>query len=99
MHNPPKTVIVDHHYYTFSSAAFYTGQPEVLLNGRWNNFEYGSNAPDAPEVFIDDAKLAALWTQPQHYFLVVEADQVLRINKVLGLKVFAFCRLMAERSC
>jgi 4-amino-4-deoxy-L-arabinose transferase-like glycosyltransferase len=88
MHNPPGTVIVDHHYYTFSSVAFYTGQPEILLNGRWNNFEYGSNAPGAPDVFIDDAKLAALWTQPQRYYLVVEADQLPRINGVLGTDSF-----------
>jgi hypothetical protein len=50
--NPPGQVIIDHHYYTFSSIAFYTGRPELLLNGRWNNFEYGSNAPGTPNVFI-----------------------------------------------
>jgi hypothetical protein len=54
LRSPPGQVIVDHHYYTFSSIAFYTGHQELLLNGRWNNFEYGSNAPRAPYVFIDD---------------------------------------------
>jgi 4-amino-4-deoxy-L-arabinose transferase-like glycosyltransferase len=77
-------VIVDHHYYTFSSIAFYTGQPELLLNGRWNNFEYGSNAPGVPDVFIDDAKLKELWFQPQRYYLVAKADQMLRFDDLLG---------------
>jgi 4-amino-4-deoxy-L-arabinose transferase-like glycosyltransferase len=85
---PPGGVIVDHHYYTFSSVAFYTGQPEILLNGRWNNFEYGSNAPGAPDVFIDDTKLAALWAQPRHYYLVAQADQLPRFTRILGTDGF-----------
>jgi 4-amino-4-deoxy-L-arabinose transferase-like glycosyltransferase len=84
LHDPPGRVIVDHHYYTFSSIAFYTGEPELLLNGRWNNFEYGSNAPNVPDVFIDDAKLAAMWSQPQRYYLVAKADQLPRFDNLLG---------------
>jgi len=82
--NPPGQVIVDHHYYTFSSIAFYTQQPELLLNGRWNNFEYGSNAPQAPPVFIDDQALRALWPQPRRLYLVAKADQLPRFNSLLG---------------
>jgi 4-amino-4-deoxy-L-arabinose transferase-like glycosyltransferase len=81
---PPGTVIVDHHYYTFSSIAWYTGRPELLLNGRWNNFEYGSNAPDVPDVFLDDAKLATLWPQAQRYYLVAKEDQMPRFDHLLG---------------
>jgi hypothetical protein len=80
----PGQIIVDHHYYTFSSIAFYTGQPELLLNGRWNNFEYGSNAPGVPDVFIDDAKLRALWFQPQRFYLVAKADQLSRFENLFG---------------
>jgi 4-amino-4-deoxy-L-arabinose transferase-like glycosyltransferase len=80
----PGQVIVDHHYYTFSSIAFYTGEPELLLNGRWNNFEYGSNAPGVPDVFIDDGKLRALWLQPRRYYLVAKADQLRRFDDLLG---------------
>ncbi len=82
--DPPGKVIVDHHYYTFSSIAFYTGEPELLLNGRWNNFEYGSNAPDVPDVFIDDARLASLWMQQQRYYLVAKEDQMSRFDRLLG---------------
>jgi hypothetical protein len=80
----PGRIIVDHHYYTFSSIAFYTGQPELLLNGRWNNFEYGSNAPGVPDVFIDDSKLRALWPGPERFYLVAKADQLPRFEKLLG---------------
>jgi 4-amino-4-deoxy-L-arabinose transferase-like glycosyltransferase len=80
----PGRIIVDHHYYTFSSIAFYTGQPELLLNGRWNNFEYGSNAPGVPDVFIDDSKLRTLWPGPERFYLVAKADQLPRFENLLG---------------
>jgi 4-amino-4-deoxy-L-arabinose transferase-like glycosyltransferase len=80
----PGQIIVDHHYYTFSSIAFYTGQPELLLNGRWNNFEYGSNAPGVLDVFIDDDKLKTLWFQPRQYYLIAKSDQLLRFDDLLG---------------
>ena len=49
-------IIVDSQYYIYSSIAYYTDRPELLLNGRWNNLEYGSYAPGAPNVFINDAE-------------------------------------------
>ncbi|HEY6447083.1 MAG TPA: glycosyltransferase family 39 protein, partial [Acidobacteriaceae bacterium] len=84
LRSPSGKLIVDHHYYTFSSIAWYTGRNELLLNGRWNNFEYGSNAPDVPDVFLDDAKLAQLWRQPQRYYLVAKDDQIPRFDSLLG---------------
>ena len=80
----PGQLIVGQHYYTFSSVAYYTGEQERLLNGRWNNFEYGSNAPDVPDVFLDDEKLKVLWSGSQRYYLVAKADQVKRIDRLLG---------------
>ena len=54
---PPGKLIVDDQYYTFSSVFFYTNRRAYLLNGRVNNLDYGSYAPDAPQdVFIDDAE-------------------------------------------
>ena len=84
MQAPPGQIIVDHNYYWFSSVPFYTGRPELLLNGRRNNLEYGSNAPDAPDVFIDDDKLKVLWSQPRRYYLLAKADQLLRFENLLG---------------
>ncbi len=80
----PGQIIVDHNYYWFSSIPFYTGRSELLLDARRNNLEYGSNAPGAPDVFIDDDKLAALWSQPQRYYLLAKSDQMTRFNKLLG---------------
>ncbi len=84
LQGPPGQLIVDHNYYWFSSVPFYTGSSELLLNGRINNLEYGSNAPGAPDVFIDDSQLAALWSQPQRYYLLAKSDQIARLNKLLG---------------
>ena len=61
---PAGKLIVDHHYYTFSSIFFYTNRDALLLNGRFNNLVYGSYAPGAPNVFhrrraMEDAMAAA----------------------------------------
>src|SRR6202030_1246186 len=50
---PHGNLILDDQYYTFSSIVFYAeayhGQRVLLLNGRVNNLEYGSDTPDAPQ--------------------------------------------------
>ena len=60
MQAPPGQLIEDDAYYTFSSVFFYTNRTALLLNGRKTNLEYGSYAPDAPQVFIDDAQFRAI---------------------------------------
>ena len=82
---PPGQVIVDNQYYTFSSVFFY-GQVKnaLLLNGRVNNLEYGSYAPDAPRVFIDDAEFARRWTMAERHYLFVEGPAVDRLAKIVG---------------
>ena len=82
--DPPGQIILDHSYWWFSSIPFYTGKSVLLLNGKWNNLEYGSNAPNPPDVFIDEAKLRALWSQPQRYYLVARAGQLSRFTDLLG---------------
>jgi 4-amino-4-deoxy-L-arabinose transferase-like glycosyltransferase len=69
---PGGTLIVDHHYYTYSSVFFYADRDRdvLLLNGRFNNVEYGSYAPNAPSVFVDDAELKQLWDRPERFYLV-----------------------------
>ena len=63
---------------------FYTNRNLLILNGRYNNLEYGSYAPGAPQVFIDDAKVKTLWQQPERYYLVAEAGQVSKLANLLG---------------
>jgi hypothetical protein len=81
---PPGKLIVDHHYYSFSSVIFYTDQDPLLLNGKFNNLEYGAAAPSVPDVFIDDGRLKKLWFQPQRFYLVAESDQLPRFDNLLG---------------
>ncbi|MGH9581849.1 MAG: ArnT family glycosyltransferase, partial [Bryobacteraceae bacterium] len=61
LRSPKGTFIAEGHFYPFSSIFFYTGRKGLLLNGRNVNLAYGANAPDAPNVFIDDAQLKTLW--------------------------------------
>lgn len=81
--SPPGPVIFDDQYYTFSSVVFYTNKKVLLLNGRINNLEYGSNAPNAPDVFISDGDLRALWSKPQRCYLLAEGPAVPRLSGVL----------------
>ncbi len=84
LHSPPGKLIVDDQYYTFSSVFFYADTKAYLLNGRKNNLEYGSNAPGAPDVFIDDNGLARMWKQTRRYYLLVERPSLSRIQHVVG---------------
>jgi 4-amino-4-deoxy-L-arabinose transferase-like glycosyltransferase len=77
---PPGKLIVNHHYYEFSSVFFYTNRTAYLLNARFNNLVYGSYAPGAPDVFIDDAQFKRLWKEPQRYYLVADKPQLVRIE-------------------
>jgi Dolichyl-phosphate-mannose-protein mannosyltransferase len=81
---PPGTIVVDSQYYTFSSIAFYTNRTELLLNGRWNNLEYGSYAPGSPRVFINDVEFKRLWLNPARYYLVTKLSALPRLSQLVG---------------
>jgi hypothetical protein len=85
---PPGELIVDDQYYTFSSVFFYTNRRAYLLNGRVNNLDYGSYAPDAPGAFIDDAWFRRLWTSEARYYLVVEGPKAERLEQLAGKALF-----------
>lgn len=82
--SPKGKLIVDDQYYTFSSVFFYADTKALLLNGRVNNLEYGSFAPDAPDIFITDMDLVRLWKEPQRWYLVAEKSRVEEIEPMLG---------------
>jgi 4-amino-4-deoxy-L-arabinose transferase-like glycosyltransferase len=86
---PVGTLILDDQYYTFSSVIFYAEAYHkkriLLLNGRVNNLEYGSFAPDAPQdVFIDDPGFRDRWLSPNLYYICIEQPQVQRLRKLVG---------------
>jgi 4-amino-4-deoxy-L-arabinose transferase-like glycosyltransferase len=82
--SPEGQLIVDDQYYAFSSVMFYANRKALLLNGRVTNVEYGSYAPGAPDVFLDDPQFARLWMQAQRYYLAVNAPAVRRFENLVG---------------
>jgi 4-amino-4-deoxy-L-arabinose transferase-like glycosyltransferase len=84
MKSPPGQLVEANAYYAFSSVFFYTGRTALLLNGRMNNLEYGSYAPGAPNVFIDDAKFSALWQSPSRCYLLAYGSEKARLELLVG---------------
>jgi 4-amino-4-deoxy-L-arabinose transferase-like glycosyltransferase len=81
--SPPGDLIVDHHYYWFSSVFFYTDRTALLLNGRFFNLVYGSYAPGAADVFIDNSKFLDLWHSPKRYYLFVNERTMDEVTAVV----------------
>ena len=84
LHAPQGDLIVDGAYYPFSSVMFYSNRNALLLNGRKNNLEYGSYAPDAPAVFIDDTEFIRLWSGTIRYYLVADSSGLARLSALVG---------------
>ena len=84
LHSPEGKLISSGPYYAFSSVWFYTNRDPLILNGRYNNLEYGSYAPGAPDVFIDDLRVQTLWRDSTRYYLVAQAGKMTRLESLLG---------------
>ncbi len=86
--SPPGRLIVDDQYYAFSSVFFYADlKPErgtLLLNGRVMNLEYGSHAPGAPDVFINDRELSDMWPGSERLYLTAYLAALPRLKTLLG---------------
>jgi 4-amino-4-deoxy-L-arabinose transferase-like glycosyltransferase len=75
MRAPEGKLIAQGHYYDFSSIFFYTDRSGLLFTNRRVNLEYGSDAPGAPHVFIDESEFKNLWLAPErYYFLTFQSD-------------------------
>jgi len=81
---PTGKLIVDDQYYAFSAVFFYTNRRALLLNGRVMNLEYGSYAPGAPDVFINDADFKKLWLSHNRYYLVAYESALPRFEHLVG---------------
>jgi 4-amino-4-deoxy-L-arabinose transferase-like glycosyltransferase len=82
--SPPGTLVIDHHYYTFSSIFFYTNRTALLLNGRFMNLEYGAYAPGVPDVFIDNSQFKSLWFGTERAYIVAKESDMPRIAGLVG---------------
>jgi len=56
----------------------------LLLNGRTNNLIYGSHAPDAPDVFIDDQQWKQRWLDEPRYYIVADRQERSRFEHLVG---------------
>ena len=81
---PPGELILDDQYYAFSSLVFYRNESVGLWNGRVNNIEYGSYAPGAPDVFVDDAELVRRWRGGERLYLATFVDRLPAVEALLG---------------
>jgi Dolichyl-phosphate-mannose-protein mannosyltransferase len=84
--SPPGTLVINHHYYDFSSVFFYTNRSALLLNGRFMNLEYGAYAPGVPDVFIDNTRFKDLWVGPGRVYLLVKDGDLARLERVVENK-------------
>jgi 4-amino-4-deoxy-L-arabinose transferase-like glycosyltransferase len=82
--SPPGQLIEADAYYAFSSVFFYTNRTALLLNGRMNNLEYGSYAPGAPNVFIDDNRFVSLWSTDARYYLLAYGTDMPHLEQLVG---------------
>jgi hypothetical protein len=48
------------------------------------NLEYGSYAPGAPNVFIDDSQFKDLWFKQERSYIVARESAVSRLRSVVG---------------
>jgi hypothetical protein len=84
MKSPPGKLIIDRHYYFFSSVFFYTNRTALLRNGRFFNLEYGAYAPGAPDVFIDDMQFKNLWLKHERSYIVAKESVVPQLESLVG---------------
>jgi 4-amino-4-deoxy-L-arabinose transferase-like glycosyltransferase len=82
--SPPGRLIEANSYYAFSSVFFYSNRTALLLNGRNNNLEYGSYAPGAPAVFIDDNQFRSRWEQSSRWYLLTYGTEMPRLEQLVG---------------
>jgi 4-amino-4-deoxy-L-arabinose transferase-like glycosyltransferase len=71
--------------------AFYSHQDVLLYNATESNLQFGSQYPDAPKRFFDDADFSQLWRASGRVFLVVPAEHKEEVRERLsGNSVWEF---------
>jgi 4-amino-4-deoxy-L-arabinose transferase-like glycosyltransferase len=84
LQSPRGRLIIDGPYYSFSSVFYYANCTALIWNGRMTNLEYGSYAPGAPSVFIDDSTFIKLWSSEERFYLLADNTQLSHINSLVG---------------
>lgn len=84
MKSPDGELISQGFYYQFSSVFFYANRTGLLLGPKRANLEYGSYAPGAPSVFIDEAGLKDRWYSPGRSYLLASKLSLPHYADLLG---------------
>jgi hypothetical protein len=84
LRSPEGMLITEGHYYPLSSMFFYTNRDGFLWDADRVNLEYGSYAPGAPNVFVNDSELKDLWLGPRRCYFVVSDSTIPQFEKVVG---------------
>ncbi len=81
-------IVINGEYEGGSSLNFYTQKMVYILNGRQANLEYGSHFPDAPQIFLDDQKIAELWREEKTIYLFTDALLLEKMKQALAAPVY-----------
>ena len=80
---PEGRLITYGHFYPTSSVLFYVNRPALLWNGRAMNLIYGSYAPGAPHVFINDAQISELWPSAERNYVIVPQEVLPHLRELV----------------
>ena len=84
-YRPGDTIVINGEYEQGSTLNFYTGIPVHILHERSANLWYGSQFPDAPQVFETEKSFRTLWQGPGRVFLWTEEQTPPQVE---GLTVY-----------
>ncbi len=79
-----------------SSIIFYTNRQALLVDGRRSTLLYGSNYPDAPNIFPTDQDLVTIWGTGPRNFLFVPEDSHDHVAALLGSRAIAIQNLAGK---
>jgi 4-amino-4-deoxy-L-arabinose transferase-like glycosyltransferase len=80
---PRGKLIIYGNHNAISSLLFYNQDDCLMLNGRNFNLEYGSYAPGAPAVFINDDDFLRLWSTPERWYIALSDDDLPHVQNLV----------------
>jgi len=89
---PGEMIVINGDYEDGSTLNFYTGVPVHMLNHREADLWYGSQFPDAPRVFEDDASFLRLWSSSTRVYLFTAEDETPKLLREGGAPVYEVAR-------
>ncbi len=81
---PRGTVIVCGKYNPLSSVFFYSQDKALQNDADVDILEYGSLAPNAPQISISDDEMKRLWNSSQRVYIIAKAPKLSHLESVLG---------------